>query len=190
LIADMVFGWLYYPDQMNLVTGWMHHVIYMFMIPAIMANHLAGAFMINMFMELPTIFLAIGYLFPPLRSEYLFGSTFFVTRIGILSSLVFHLFFAFQLHRVWGDRTIPIIASLCTFPLHIYWFSKWVIRQLHRISVDTHQRTVKRYPILRKIPFVKRLYQKLPPDEEEIQINLQLHLSDNLRHRNRHKPQL
>jgi hypothetical protein len=84
LIADMLFGWLYYPDQMNLVTGWIHHIIYMFMIPAIMANHLAGAFMINMFMELPTIFLAIGYLFPPLRSEYLFGSTFFVTRIGTL----------------------------------------------------------------------------------------------------------
>jgi hypothetical protein len=85
LLADMFFGFYYYPDQMNLVTGWIHHIIYLFLIPGIISNHLAGAFMINMFMELPTIFLSVGFLFPALKSEYLFGSTFFITRIGMIA---------------------------------------------------------------------------------------------------------
>jgi hypothetical protein len=63
-----------------------------------------------------------------------------------------------------------VVVSLCTFPLHIYWFGKWVRRQIFRISSESHKKTIRDYQLLRKIPLVERLFEKLPVDEDEIAI--------------------
>jgi hypothetical protein len=53
--------------------------------------------------------------------------------------------------------------------------------------LETHQRTVREYPILKKIPLVKRLYQKLPQDEEEVELKV---APDGLKQRRGIRPQL
>ncbi|KAJ3324779.1 hypothetical protein HDV06_006087 [Boothiomyces sp. JEL0866] len=124
LIADMLLGYYCYPDQMDPVTGWAHHTIYLFLIPLIIHYKVPGAFLVAAVMELPTLILAVGYLNPLLRSENLFGLTFFITR------LMFHVYFAYYLRLSWPDKYAFQVISTITMPLHIHWFSKWVKRQI------------------------------------------------------------
>ncbi|KAI8895649.1 hypothetical protein BC833DRAFT_600494 [Globomyces pollinis-pini] len=127
LLADMIFGYIYYPQHMDIVTGWIHHTIYLVLIPALIHYKVPGAFMVAAVMELPTIFLAIGFLNEKFKSEILFGITFFLTR------LLFHVYFVIQLYLVWPTQYTLIFFSTFTFPLHIYWFKRWTTRQLKRI---------------------------------------------------------
>ncbi|KAJ3359513.1 hypothetical protein HDU91_004910 [Kappamyces sp. JEL0680] len=120
LLADCVLGYLHYPEQMNLVTGWIHHSIYLVLLPILVTSGLSGAFMVFAFMELPTIVLALGYLNEDWRSEYLFGGTFFLTRI------VFHQYLAYQMYHTTPHLLLPVVLIM---PLHFYWFYSWLARQ-------------------------------------------------------------
>lgn len=159
LLADMIFGFMYYPEHMDIVTGWFHHTLYLFLLPIIIANKVEGVFMIAAFMELPTCFLAIGYLIPSLRSENAFRISFFITRI------LFHLHFARSVKISWPQRPECFWLATVTFPLHIFWFGKWVKRQLNFISIETKQKTCLNYPVL------KLFLGNLLPDEEEVDLN-------------------
>ncbi|KAH6574359.1 hypothetical protein BASA62_002452 [Batrachochytrium salamandrivorans] len=111
-------------DQIDLITGWLHHLIYPFVIVSAVVLQFPGAFLVAAFMELPTIVLALGHMKKSFRSEYLFGMSFFVTRI------VFHLYFAWRAYAVWYQYPFVMILALGTFPLHIHWFGRWVKRQI------------------------------------------------------------
>ena len=124
LVMDMFFGYYVYPDNIDIVTGWVHHCIYLVLIPMVIYVKVPGAFLVVSFMELPTIFLAIGFLNSQYKSELLFGASFFVTR------LLFHVYFATHVMIVWPDRFVLILMSISTLPLHIFWFFKWVQRQI------------------------------------------------------------
>ncbi|KAH6601303.1 hypothetical protein BASA50_001696 [Batrachochytrium salamandrivorans] len=122
--CDLIFGYIYYRDQIDLITGWLHHLIYPFVIVSAVVLQFPGAFLVAAFMELPTIVLALGHMKKSFRSEYLFGMSFFVTRI------VFHLYFAWRAYAVWYQYPFVMILALGTFPLHIHWFGRWVKRQI------------------------------------------------------------
>ncbi|KAL2918129.1 hypothetical protein HK105_202056 [Polyrhizophydium stewartii] len=125
LVCDLAIGYVYYKDQIDMVTGWLHHLIYPIVLLAVVLFQIPGAFMVAAFMELPTIILALGHMKRSFRSEYLFGFSFFVTRI------VFHLYFAWRTFTVWWSVFPAVmILALGTFPLHIYWFGCWVRRQI------------------------------------------------------------
>ena len=121
LVADMALGILYYPGQMNFVTGWLHHTLYLILLPILMSSKLEGGFLICCFMEFPTIFLSLGYLSPKWKSEISFGISFFITRI------LFHVYFGYQAYSSSPGVLMPIIAL---FPLHVHWFGSWCRRQV------------------------------------------------------------
>jgi hypothetical protein len=120
LIADLVLGYLHYPTQMGLATGWIHHTLYLILLPMFVSSKLSGGFMIAAFLEFPTVFLALGNLNENYRAEYLFGFSFFATRI------VFHLYYGYRIHLTTPELLWPIIL---TVPLHLHWFYSWARRQ-------------------------------------------------------------
>jgi hypothetical protein len=128
LIADSIFGYLYYPQHMNFKTGWIHHTIYLALIPFLISVRLASVFMILSFMELPVMVLSIGHIVPSLKSEQLFGFLFFVTRI------MFHIYFTINLRESWPDRPLYFWILNAIMPMHLYWFWKWVKRQIRRFQ--------------------------------------------------------
>ncbi|KAL5033911.1 hypothetical protein BDV3_003541 [Batrachochytrium dendrobatidis] len=132
LVCDLIFGWWYYKEQIDLITGWLHHLIYPVVIIASIVLQFPGAFLIAAFMELPTIVLALGHMKRSFRSEYLFGFLFFLTRI------VFHLYFAWRAYVVWYQYLYVMILALGTFPLHIHWFGRWVKRQIRILRKRKH----------------------------------------------------
>ncbi|KAJ6564283.1 hypothetical protein B0H19DRAFT_1258742 [Mycena capillaripes] len=90
LCADMVVGGLFYRAQINFLTGWVHHVVYLGIAEIAIRCAWAHVFCLCAVMELPTFLLGASTLLPTLRSNTLFALTFLATRI------LFHLVLLFS----------------------------------------------------------------------------------------------
>ena len=124
LIFDTVLGVLYYPKYFNLLSGWVHHVLYLLLIRVLLQTNSTRALMPGFVEELPTAILAFGNLFPSLRMDLLFGLTFLLTRI------VFHALYSFRLCSFFNAFDHPAVLWSCltcisSMILHILWFYSW-----------------------------------------------------------------
>lgn len=81
LNLDLVIGSIHYRRQVSLLTGWIHHSAYSVLLWILLRHGLAHVFVGPAIMELPTFVLALAMLVPAARSDLLFTSLFFVTRI-------------------------------------------------------------------------------------------------------------
>ncbi|KAJ3219642.1 hypothetical protein HDU67_000130 [Dinochytrium kinnereticum] len=128
----MFLHYLFQGSSFNLVTGWIHHFMYTFIVGFAIVFKLPGAFMIAGLLELPTVFLSIGHIWKSLRTDLLFGVTFFVTRLG------FHAYLTYTLYTSWPSLYYWIIG-VAVYPLHLYWFYSYVRQQI-RIRRELRRR--------------------------------------------------
>jgi hypothetical protein len=122
LVADLMMGAIYYRSQVALVTGWIHHTLYVFIVQVTIKRAWTHIFCLCALMELPTFILAISSLYPRLRSNVTFAVTFFATRI------MFHIILCIsyiipdnRLHAT-GGSVLPSVLLAAIFPLHALWF--------------------------------------------------------------------
>ncbi|KAI5989816.1 hypothetical protein F5J12DRAFT_922845 [Pisolithus orientalis] len=121
LIADIVLGLLHYRSKVNWLTGWVHHSVYVFVVEYAIRMNWSHIFCLCAIMEIPTFVLAVATINPNLRSDVLFATTFFLTRIALHIRLGLSLFL--QRARVSEGSMGPGIIMACIFPLHAFWFS-------------------------------------------------------------------
>ncbi len=111
----------YYPEQIQLLSGWVHHTLYLALMVWALSGHFTAGFCLFLPLELPTFILAMGSIYPERRSDLLFGSTFFATRI------CYHFTLLQRILRVGDAAPVPIwIPTLAAFALHVYWFALWL----------------------------------------------------------------
>jgi hypothetical protein len=102
--------------RVPLLTGWIHHIGYLYVADHLLATHQDGVARIFLVAELPTAILAWGHIAPHLRADNLFGATFFLTRITIpILACTYGRFSNF----VWSVMSIAITV-------HAYWFGRWI----------------------------------------------------------------
>ncbi|CAO3569118.1 unnamed protein product [Mortierella alpina] len=89
LLMDLVCGWLYYREKVKLLTGWFHHTLYVGLCYKALHLHHAHLLACHMVMEFPTLFLGLGQIYKPFRSDILFAVTFFLSRI-LMDCLLSH----------------------------------------------------------------------------------------------------
>jgi hypothetical protein len=125
-IFDLIFGILFYRKQVQLLTGYIHHTMFIWIcIFSITGNGLftsahpfTAAFIFHYIEEIPTFILALGSVFPNYRSDYGFGITFFFLRIVYHGFLFFLLYKnSCTIHTMWTNA-----LSMC---MHINWFYAW-----------------------------------------------------------------
>ncbi|KIJ16003.1 hypothetical protein PAXINDRAFT_168656, partial [Paxillus involutus ATCC 200175] len=121
LIADLTIGVLYYRSKLNLLTGWIHHTIYVFIVEYALQMTWSHIFCLCAIMEIPTFILALASVNARLRSDVLFAVCFFITRIALHAVLAASLIV--QRKDVVGGSIYPGIIMACIFPLHAHWFS-------------------------------------------------------------------
>lgn len=117
-VMDLGLGVFQYPKHLDILTSYIHHLFYTaFMLVILFSNYSRG-FVICFCMELPTFVLAIGTVYNSLRSDLLFGISFFITRI------LFNIYQAYMLRQLHPDGMIwrTCVLVLC---FHIYWFVTW-----------------------------------------------------------------
>jgi hypothetical protein len=117
LIIDCVLGYNKYHKYMCKLSGYFHHIVYIFLsIIVLIKHHLAPFYFLYMIEELPTIYLSMGNYNKRLRRDKIFGFTFFITRICL------HLFLTWK----FKDNILFLIGGSLSLMLHIYWFKNWV----------------------------------------------------------------
>ncbi|KAJ6463125.1 hypothetical protein C8R47DRAFT_1225248 [Mycena vitilis] len=104
LVADMLLGALCYRAQINFLTGWVHHVVYVGITELAVRRGWAHVFCLCAVMELPTFLLGLSTLIPRLRSNALFALAFFATRI------VFHVVLMVEC------ALAPVVSSSASTP--------------------------------------------------------------------------
>ncbi|KAG2095888.1 uncharacterized protein F5147DRAFT_717459 [Suillus discolor] len=120
LVTDLLMGVIYYRSKVNLLTGWIHHTIYIFIVEYACRQSWSHLFALCGVMEIPTFLLAIASLNPRFRSDVVFAMSFLATRI------VLHVFLCVSMiasrHHVTNDSYGPGLIMACIFPLHAFWF--------------------------------------------------------------------
>lgn len=115
LIMDLCIGVIFYKNKIDMLTGWVHHITYLITLTWAIYNQYSSIFVMMCVLEIPTFLLALGSVRSHLRRDYLFASTFLLTRI---------LFHAYAISCAWQIKPFgPIVNALSLFfPLHCFWF--------------------------------------------------------------------
>ena len=135
--CDMLFGSIFYPEQLQFLTTWIHHPMFIWVCissttgNALLYNckYFSSALLLCFIEEVPTFLLAMGSVFPEMRTDYGFGLTFFLLRI------LYHIYIGVY-HFLNTDVNTPKCLYLITTLLHILWFKSWISSMLRRGKKD------------------------------------------------------
>jgi hypothetical protein len=126
-LLDLVLGLLFYRSCLGLMTTYVHHTLYMWLMVYLLTGNglfissptpASMAFIWCLIEEFPTFLLALGSVFPAYRSDLLFGVSFFFLR------LVYHCYLFLLMVRVQSYTSILVLYGL-TFAMHLEWFRAW-----------------------------------------------------------------
>lgn len=123
LFLDIAVGLIDYRDQIQLLSGYFHHIFYIAFISWILKNQCTIAFTIMLILELPTFVFSLGNINSNWRQDKLFGLTFCLTRI-LYHGVMLHQYYQFS-WTLW-----PVITLL--WALHWHWFINWCSSQFFR----------------------------------------------------------
>jgi hypothetical protein len=104
------------------VGGMLHHTPYFLFMSMSLYFNCPAMFVCFFPLEVSTIFLAMGHIWPEYRYDIIFGITFFFSRI------VFHLYLWMKLFET-RDQS-PFLAypfALVPWLMHVFWFYKWLV---------------------------------------------------------------
>jgi hypothetical protein len=118
-IMDCSIGYYKYHKYLCSLSGYFHHIIYIFISLLSLKLNMASFYILFFIEELPTMILSIGHFNSNLRSDNLFGITFFITRI------LYHCFLIFYTYK---HSILFVILGLLSFGLHSYWFKNWLVK--------------------------------------------------------------
>ncbi|KAI9238454.1 MAG: hypothetical protein BYD32DRAFT_265138 [Podila humilis] len=123
LSMDLVLGMIYYRDKLTLLSGYFHHTFHLFVCHVAIRTETVVPCVLLFYAEIPTTVLSLGFMFPHLRHDDLFGLTFVLSRF-VMDALMTH-----ELLRNTS------MAPLCKFliaskvPVNIKFFIDWIKQQ-------------------------------------------------------------
>ncbi|KAG0014770.1 hypothetical protein BGZ81_000266 [Podila clonocystis] len=123
LICDLVLGVIHYRAYLDPLSGWFHHLGYLGVVSnATLQRNVSTLFAIGTPIE------AAGHIFPQLRSDALFATSFFLARIVYPIIMLPELYLNVEARLCWK---VAVMALL----VHIHWFHKFVQQQVRYYHV-------------------------------------------------------
>jgi hypothetical protein len=124
-ISDLVVGIQFYPNVLNssILTSYVHHTAYISLLVYGKYYNKLYLFILGMPYEIPTILLNLRYVSETYKNYKLFGILFLVFRI------FYNMFLLYKTFNVHNDM---FIFCVCTFILHVYWYSIYVKKYILR----------------------------------------------------------
>ncbi|KAF9942484.1 hypothetical protein BGZ67_001466 [Mortierella alpina] len=138
LVCDLMLGMVYYRAFLDPLSGWFHHLAYLAVVSsAASQRNVSTLFAMGTPIEVSTIFLASGHIFPRLRSDILFAVSFFLSRIIYPVVLLPELYLNVESRLYWKVAVVALMV-------HIHWFHKFIQQQLryHRARSQPQQALV------------------------------------------------
>jgi len=112
------------------LTCWVHHTLYLWLVYFTLHSCLAGSVGILYLLELPTFLMALGTVFPNMRTDLGFGGSFFSLRLAYHFWVCYHGFLGLS-------ASVPARSYIFAFGIfvgfiHIYWGYQWIVGQVRR----------------------------------------------------------
>lgn len=128
-IFDIVVGVLFYPKHLDPLTAYVHHTVALWITYASTTGDglftpvepFASLFLVLMLVEIPTFLLALGAVFPALRTDIGFGVTFFLFRLVYLIVMVYYA-------HLYTAGTSVMVLGYGFLLLHTFWFYNWITK--------------------------------------------------------------
>ncbi|KAF9907988.1 hypothetical protein EC991_010336 [Linnemannia zychae] len=125
LIMDLTLGFLYYREQVTLLAGWLHHIVYIGITYYAVTRGETYSYALYMPMEAPTIVVGIGCLSKSLRRDMLYGITFIFFRIIFAYSITHEIIWNREREVSITLKSILIFKSL----MHLKFLQGWISQQ-------------------------------------------------------------
>ena len=123
LCWDSFFIYRDYPT----IGGMFHHVPYLVFMALSLYYHCPSMFVVFMPMEVSSIFLSLGHIWPNFRADIPFGITFFAGRV------LYHAYLWLQLYNTRSESPFLVYPfSILPLFVHIHWFGKWCFSMLKK----------------------------------------------------------
>lgn len=116
LFFDITVGHIYYKKHIDLLSGYIHHVVYFFISMYALYTNNAPLYILYFIEELPTFILNIGSYNKKYKRNKTFGITFLLARI------LYHIFLVYHTYKI----KIILPFAIMSLGLHIYWWSNWL----------------------------------------------------------------
>jgi hypothetical protein len=127
LIMDLTIGIFEYKEHIDLLSGYIHHIVYILINGLSIYYGLFDKYLLFMISEIPTVILNLGSISKSYRNDYLFGATFFLTRILFHSYLIYSL----------ADSYLILFFGMLSLGLHLWWFKNWSVKYLLKSKIKT-----------------------------------------------------
>jgi len=118
------------------IQSWIHHIAYMGVLLLTLKYKITGLVLLTFPVEISTIPLSIGYIWPKQRRVVLTATLFFMVRI------VYHAWVLWLLVKTRRQSPIPspILPVFCfaAWSMHIYWFSR-IIQYIYKQKQHRNQ---------------------------------------------------
>ncbi|KAF9123172.1 hypothetical protein BGW39_009220 [Mortierella sp. 14UC] len=124
LIMDIILGLLYYREQVTLLAGWLHHIVYIGITYYAITQGETFTYASFMPIEVPTIVVGVGCLDKNLRRDLLYGVSFILFRIMFDFSLTHEIIWNREREMSTTFKTILIFKSLMNLKFLQGWFSQ------------------------------------------------------------------
>jgi hypothetical protein len=120
MILDLIIGMIDYRSQIQLMTGWIHHIIYLIICYFFASSKYSALFVLCYIVEIPTFILGVCKFFPTVNwLKTLFTFVFFICRICFLTFIA--------IKYIFHETNITVIICLVfSFFLNSFWFYKMI----------------------------------------------------------------
>jgi len=119
---DCIIGPFEYKEYLQVGSTWIHHSIFISYSLYILNTNISSVFITLSPVEIPTLVLALGSIIPVLRSDELFGLSFFLFRILYIIPLSLHIY-SIENNR----RMLMCSGFILSSMMNVYWFYCWCI---------------------------------------------------------------
>lgn len=161
LLADLALGTLFYRQQITLLFGWVHHIVYASLMLYVFRRGWAPIFALCLAMEIPTAYLSASHIWPRWRNDFLYTIVFFLFRIGLHAVLIVHLSIPRRAAMLLQGSSVPSILLALAFLLHVSTFVQNV-KRLTRVKCDATEDTTSTVTLAPRSEFSTRFSGRKP----------------------------
>jgi hypothetical protein len=118
--ADMLLGYVFTPESMGFLTGYVHHTVYVSLVYYLRTHSHSNLIYLCLPFEIPTLLLDLNRLDSQKRFNGVFAVSFVLCRV------IYNIYIIVLMSEISAAYQFIATSMLC---IHLYWLQEWTRKQ-------------------------------------------------------------
>jgi len=118
--ADMLLGYVFTPESMGFLTGYVHHTVYVSLVYYLRTHSNSNLIYLCLPFEIPTLLLDLNRLDSQKRFNGVFAVSFVLCRV------IYNIYIIVLMSEISAAYQFIATSMLC---IHLYWLQEWTRKQ-------------------------------------------------------------